>query len=180
MTSQILTQKYLHTLFEYKDGELYWKIKPSKPVLIGDIAGCQDTNGYKKVKINGKLHGNHRIIFAMHNNYFPKQIDHINRVRNDNRIENLRVVTNAQNQWNTTKNARNTSGYKNVLWRKDKKKWTCRFKVNGKHIMRGSFNTAKEASVYAEWLREELHGEYKITTPEDQNLVHELLSCNEF
>lgn len=172
MTAQILTQEYLHTLFDYKDGELYWKIKPSKPVTIGDMAGCQDANGYKKVRINGKMYGNHRIIFAMHNGYFPKQIDHIDRNKNNNKIKNLRDATYAQNQWNTTKNSRNTSGYKNVLWRKDKKKWTCRFKVNGKHIMRGSFNTAKEANLYAEKLREELHGEYKITTQGGQNLIH--------
>ena len=171
MTAQILTQDYLHILFKYKNGELFWKIKPARPVMIGDMAGCQDTNGYKKVRINGKMHGNHRIIFAMHNGYFPKQIDHIDRNPKNNKIENLRDATHAENQWNTTKNAKNTSGYKNVLWRKDKKKWTCRFKVNGKHIMRGSFNTAEEANVYAEKLRKELHGEYKITTREGQSPI---------
>jgi hypothetical protein len=160
MTAQILTQNYLKTLFDYKDGELYWKVRPANCIQIGDKAGCLDTNGYYKIRINKKMYGTHRLIFAMHHNYFPKQIDHIDRNPLNNRIENLRDATYAQNQWNTLKNPRNTSGYKNVLFRKDKKKWTCRFRVNGKDIMRGAFNTAKEASVYAEQLRKELHGQF--------------------
>ena len=122
MTAQILTKEYLHTLFDYKDGELYWKIRPANCIQIGDKAGCLDTNGYYKIRIHKRMHGTHRIIFAMHHGYFPKQIDHIDRNTKNNKIENLRDASAAQNMWNTLKNPRNTSGYKNVLWRKDKKK----------------------------------------------------------
>jgi hypothetical protein len=160
MTAQILTQDYLHTLFDYKDGELYWKVRPASCIQIGDKAGCLDTNGYYRIRINKCLYGIHRLIFAMHYGYFPRQIDHIDRNTKNNKIENLRDASHAQNQWNTLKNPRNTSGYKNVIFRKDKQIWTCRFKVNGKHIMRGSFKTAKEANVYAENLRKELHGQF--------------------
>ena len=160
MTTQILTQEYLHTLFDYKDGELYWKVRPANCIHIGDKAGCLDTNNYYKIGINRKFYGNHRLIFAMHHNYFPRQIDHIDRNTKNNKIENLRDATNAQNQWNTLKNPRNTSGYKNVIFRKDKQVWVCRFKVNGKHIMRGYFKTAKEANELAIQLRKEFHGNF--------------------
>ena len=156
-----LSKESLHELFEYRDGDLYWKVSPTNSVQINDKAGCFD-NGYYKTSINGKDYGNHRIIFAMHHGYFPAMIDHIDRNPSNNRIENLRPATNQQNQWNTDKNFRNTSGYKNVLFRKERNKWTCRFKVNGKHIMRGSFDTAEEANAYAEKLRQELHGEYAL------------------
>ena len=160
MTAQILTQDYLHTLFDYKDGELYWKVRLANCIQIDDKAGCLDTNGYYKIGIKRKFYGIHRLIFAMHYGYFPRQIDHIDRNTKNNKIKNLRDVSHAQNQWNTLKNPRNTSGYKNVIFRKDKQVWTCRFKVNGKHIMRGYCKTAEEANELAIQLRKKLHGKF--------------------
>ena len=151
----------LHELFEYRDGDLYWKVSVSPRAQAGNKAGCFDcSGGYYKTSINGKDYGIHRIVFAIHHGFFPTIIDHIDRNPANNRIENLREATISQNAWNAAKNSRNTSGYKNVLFRKARNKWTCRFKVNEKHIMRGSFNTAEEASVYAEILRQELHGKF--------------------
>ena len=48
MTDKIITQEYLQTIFEYKDGELYWNVKRSG-IQKGDMAGCIDTKGYKNV-----------------------------------------------------------------------------------------------------------------------------------
>ena len=160
MTKQILTQKYLHQLFDYKDGTLYWKIRSSHRIHIGDKAGCLDTNNYYKIRINGKMYGSHRVIYAWHYGYFPKIIDHIDGNPENNKIENLREATHSQNNWNSRKNSRNTSGFKNVRWRKERNKWTCQFQVNKKTISRGAFDTAEEASIFAEKLRKELHGEF--------------------
>jgi predicted metal-dependent phosphoesterase TrpH len=160
MTAQILTQDYLHTLFDYKDGELYWKVRLANCIQIGDKAGCLDANGYYRIRINKRLYGVHRLIFAMHHGYFPRQIDHIDRNTKNNKIKNLREANSAQNMWNTLKNHRNTSGYKNVIFRKDKQVWACRFKVNGKNIMRGYCKTAEEANELAIQLRKELHGRF--------------------
>lgn len=160
MAEEILTQEYLQKVFDYKDGNLFWKIRKSNCIQIGDKAGCIDTNGYSKVRINKKMIGTHRLIFMFHYGFMPFYVDHIDRDVKNNKIENLREATNSQNQWNTIKNIRNTSGYKNVLFRKDRNKWTCRFKVNGKNIMRGSFDTPEEASIYAEKLRIQFHKEF--------------------
>lgn len=157
MADHNLTKELLHEYFEYRDGELYWKVKLSYNTNIGDRAGFLDGR-YRSVKIHKKSYGIHRIIFAMHHGHLPKMTDHIDRNTFNNRIENLREVTNQQNQFNTTKNIRNTSGYKNVLFRKDRQKWACRFQINGKHIMRGAFDTPEEANEYAIKLRQELHG----------------------
>ena len=72
----VLTQAYLNEVFEYKDGALYWKIdkKKKKP---GQLAGRTKANGYCEVRLDGKLHGTHRLIFMMVYGYFPKIIDHI-------------------------------------------------------------------------------------------------------
>ena len=160
MAEQIITQEYLHSIFNYRDGILYWKIKPSNAVNIGDVAGCLDKNNYFRVTIFYKLYGVHRIIFFMHNNYLPKIIDHIDGNPKNNNINNLREANNCSNMWNSKLHSRNTSKYKNVIFRKERNKWTCRFKVNGKNIMRGAFNTAEEANLYAINLRNELHGEF--------------------
>ena len=72
-------------------------------------------------------------------------IDHINRIKTDNRIENLRLVTKSQNNQNTSKQMNNTSGYKNIYWRKDNNKWIVRFQLNGKKIHYGWFENIEDA-----------------------------------
>ena len=67
----------------------------------------------------------------------PDEIDHINRIRNDNRIVNLRNVTSQENKWN-----QNRKGYH---WKKSHNKYEVRIKVNYKHIWIGLFNTEIEA-----------------------------------
>jgi hypothetical protein len=66
------------------------------------------------------------------------ELDHINGIRNDNRIENLRSVTRQQNQWNRT----TAKGY---YWDKVKNKWRAELKLNRKKIYLGMFNTEEEA-----------------------------------
>lgn len=65
--------------------------------------GSYDKDGYLIMKIKGKQYKAHRLIFAYFNGYFPKEIDHINRVRDDNRIENLREATRSLNNANTVR-----------------------------------------------------------------------------
>lgn len=155
-----LTQEFLLSLFDYKDGELYWKVKAANCVSIGDKAGCLDKlNNYCKVRIHGKMYLSHRIIFMMHHGYMPKQIDHIDRNRSNNKIENLREADPSQNMANAVYKA-GKSNKKNVLWRKDREKWTVRIKFRGKYIARGAFDTIEEAEQYAIQLRNQLHKEY--------------------
>lgn len=67
---------------------------------IGKRAGTTDKLGYRRVRYEGKLHLEHRVIWKMLKGYWPKELDHINRIRDDNRIENLREVTHQQNRRN--------------------------------------------------------------------------------
>ena len=115
----------------YEDGKLYWIAKTSpnaQRIKIGEEAFRYDENGYKRLTINKKLTSCHRIIWEMHNGDIPKGmcIDHINRVRDDNRIENLRLVTQTENALNSKLKATNTLGIKGVY--KDKKQWVAKFK----------------------------------------------------
>ena len=72
-------------------------------------------------------------------------IDHINGNKTDNRLCNLRLVTNGQNQQNRPAPKNSSSGYRGVTWHKKANKWMSRICHNGKREMLGLFETAEEA-----------------------------------
>lgn len=79
---------------------------------------------------------------------FPKeQIDHINRIRTDNRICNLRECSNINNQWNTNIRKDNTSGIKNIHWDNKSKEWRVQFNANKKIIYLGYFDNVELAKI---------------------------------
>ena len=86
-------------MFEYRDGNLYNKVHRGYQAPIGAIVGSINDKGYILTKIKGKGLKVHRIIWEMHNGQIPEgmQVDHINEKRNDNRIENLQILTSKQN-----------------------------------------------------------------------------------
>lgn len=119
-------------IFDYKDGNLYWKIKPSLAVNVGDKAGTLTSYGYIVVRHKNKKIMAHRVIFQMFHGYIPKEIDHINRIKTDNRIENMKEVNRSENNLNKNAQKNNKIGIKNVSWHKASKKWVVQFK--GKYI----------------------------------------------
>jgi hypothetical protein len=127
-----LTKEVLFDLFSYFDGVLFWKRPSSNRIKIGSLAGSKEGCGYIQVRIAGKRYKAHRLIFKMHNDFYPKEIDHINGIRDDNRIENLRQATRIQNARNVKTATNNSSGVKNVTWHKRLKKWSVSISVNNK------------------------------------------------
>ena len=155
---QELTKEYLHEIFEYKDGELFWKVK-RKRINLGDKAGRISKRGYKQIGVDGALYSSHRLIFFMHNGYLPETIDHINGNRADNRIENLREVTLSQNQMNR-KFSKNSSGVKGVVWHKLNNNWMAQLRFNGKNKYLGSFKDLELAELVVIEARDKYHGKY--------------------
>ena len=149
MTTQILTQQKLKELLDYNPntGDFVWKISCGKRAPVGAIAGSYN-QGYKFIKISSKKYSAHRLAWLHTYGQFPQhQLDHINRIRDDNRIDNLREVTNAQNQQNVTPRKDNTSGVKGVEFHTATKKWQVRIAVNGKRIYLGLYNNFEDAIV---------------------------------
>lgn len=157
MAEQIITQELLHSLFEYKNGELFWKINSSKRTKIGTKAGCLRKHGYSLVCIKNKRYYIHRIIFMMFNGYMPEFVDHIDNSPLNNKIENLRSATKSENQHNRGIKNCNTSGYKNVTWNKKLKKWQVAIKVNKKDIYIGVFKDLELADLIAQEARNKYH-----------------------
>ena len=155
----MITQQQLLDSFEYKDGNLYWKIAKPKTV-IGKFAGSKLSNGYYHVQLNGKFIYHHRAIFLMHHGYLPKFIDHIDGNQSNNKIENLRDVTASQNCWNQ-KYKGSASGVKGITWNKQEEKWQPQISANGKRFYLGKFTNLDDAIIAYQNAAQKLHGEYR-------------------
>jgi hypothetical protein len=156
------TQEEVLRLFEYRDGVLYWKERPRcsrKPP--GDMsAGFESTQGYKKVKFNKETYYVHQIVFLMHHGYIPEVVDHIDRNTSNNRIENLRPANKSLNAFNSKPKTTNSSGYKNVTWNKQIKKWQVQLTINKRCKHFGWFDDLDFAGLLADEARRLYHGEY--------------------
>jgi hypothetical protein len=154
-----LTQEYLQSLFDYRDGELYWKNHKYKG-LNGKIAGTLKPNGYKQVLINKRAYQAHRIIFLMLNGYLPKLIDHKDTNPSNNKIENLRPATNSENSKNCKIFKTNKSGFKNIYWNKRNKKWQVYISVDKKQKYFGQYFDIEVAKFVAETMRYKYYGAF--------------------
>lgn len=134
-------------VFDYKDGWLIWKIKPSNSVNPGDIVKTKNRAGYIVFAFMGKQYRSHRVIWEIKNKPIPEgmEIDHINHIRDDNRIDNLRVVTRRENLKNQSIQTNNSSGYTGIRYDKTRGKWKVSIKNIGKLKHIGYFQNIEEA-----------------------------------
>lgn len=137
----------LNEYFDYNSdsGKITW-VKNFFKTKIGKEAGGIGQMGYIKITLNGVTLLAHRIAWAIHYNEQPPEIiDHINGDRADNRIENLRSCTNAENIQNqrTASRSNKTSKYLGVS--NFKGKWRAKIKANGKYIFLGYFDSEEGA-----------------------------------
>jgi hypothetical protein len=143
----MLTQERVRYLFTYdeKNGLLLRNLKRGKG-LPGKPSLCKDKDGYHVVGIDNKNYRTHRVIWLYVYGEFPEgYLDHINRIRTDNRIENLREVSYAQNRENVDANHNNRSGLKGVWLHKQTKKWCASIGHKVKNIHLGSFVSIDDA-----------------------------------
>jgi hypothetical protein len=112
----------------------------------GDVAGYTDSHGYICIGINGKSYKAHRLAWLYHTGEMPDtnlDIDHINGIRSDNRICNLRIATRSDNLANSRLRKNNTTGYKGVYV--DGNKFRAMISNKGELIHLGMYNTCNEA-----------------------------------
>lgn len=139
-------------LFTYdrETGVLYWRIRNSNNTRRNYVAGSikGNNNGYRRVCIKGKIYMEHRIIMVLCFGHIPEnaEIDHINHVRDDNRLCNLRFVTGSENSRNKSVSSKSTTGVTGVHFSKARKKYVAQIKVNRKIIHLGIFKTLEEAA----------------------------------
>src|SRR6056300_215347 len=96
--SNVIAIDELHRIFEYRGGELFWRHGAHiRRDLWGKRAGSRKSDGYFQIKVGQTMIARHRAIWAMKKGYWPKgQLDHVNCVPGDDRIENLREADRSQ------------------------------------------------------------------------------------
>ena len=148
----------------YDDGFFYSKIKRGRGrrvLNVGDkIKGTVDSDGYLIVTFMKKPLKYHRAVFLYFNGYLPKNVDHINGARSDNKIENLRAATSQQNNMNRFASKNKRCKFKGVLRYKKTNKFAAVIKMNKKSIRLGVFNTEHDAHLAYEKKAKELFGEF--------------------
>lgn len=129
---------------------------------VGAITG----EGYWQCGYRKRQYKVHRIIMMIHLGRelsSDEVVDHINGNPSDNRLENLRVCSNAENVSNMRITSRNTTGVKGVSYKpsiNSKKPYCVHIRANGRAVHGGYYSTLEEAEKVANNLREELHGQY--------------------
>lgn len=157
----MITQQQVLELFEYRDGNLYWKVSTTNSITVGQIAGTATNDaGYKIVGIGGKTYRAHRIIFLYHHGYIPNKIDHIDGDRSNNKIENLRPATNEENSRNSKLSKINKSGVKGVCWASHVNKWLVQVRSGNSNKYLGLYDDLEVAKAVAIEARNKFHKEY--------------------
>jgi len=154
--------------YDRKVGRLTYKVAPSKnqPQRVGQFAGSRHCEGGWTVSFNNCCYLHCRLVWMYVYGKDPGdlEIDHIDGDRSNDRIENLRLATRQQQQWNVPVTKTNTSGVKGVSFYKRTGKWRAYIRVNNKHKSLGYFNTCEQAAEAYKQASLALHGEFSKTT----------------
>lgn len=144
----MITQERLRELLDYnpETGLFTWKQYRGGTAFAGSCAGRPNKSGHIQIMVDGVRYMAHRLAWLYVNGSFPKnEIDHINRIRSDNRIANLRPASNLENAQNRSRSSNNTSGRSDVTWNKKTKKWRARLTVGYKRMHLGYFESLDDA-----------------------------------
>lgn len=148
MAKADITAQRLRELLHYdpETGVFTWRVRRGGGAVAGGICGSPNSGGYIQIKIDRVLRKAHRLAWLYVHGAWPKaDIDHINGVRDDNRLTNLRDVPESTNAQNLLR-ARKDSGAGLAGARKNRDSgWAARIRVGGKERHLGIFATPEEA-----------------------------------
>lgn len=140
-----LLSRIMATLsYEPSTGEFTYKVSAGRQ-RAGTTAGTTNSNGYTIVSVDGKKHCAHRLAWLVVHGRMPSLIDHINGVRTDNRITNLREATPSQNVANQATRSKTGSRGVHYYAERPTKPWKAFISLGRKTKNLGSFATKQEA-----------------------------------
>lgn len=148
----MVSTELLREKFYVVSGELFRK--------NGKKVGTKHHSGYLRFNMNKKNYAVHRVIYQLETGVYPDYVDHIDGNKTNNKIENLRDCSFAENKRNVTKYKNNTSGYKNVYFNKRNNNYMVCLTINNKPTYFGSFKDVELADLVAMEARNKYHKEF--------------------
>lgn len=155
-----ISLEYLSSVIRYEpsSGDFFWLSRPIEHFKsdwlhrrwnssrAGTRAGSSDAEGYQQIKIDGSVYRAHRLaVYLAYGEPPIGEVDHINGVRSDNRLENLRVVSCQQNSRNRKIPAGNKSGVVGVCWISARGKWMAHIGSGERQQNLGYFDEYEDA-----------------------------------
>jgi hypothetical protein len=157
--------------YNTETGELTWAKSPSPRIKVGAKAGSVGKKGYVVLGLKNRHYKAHRVVWLLVNKSWPKMsLDHINGVKTDNRIENLREATVTLNLANREKQKDTSSRFKGVHWVKAEKKWKAGIRVEGKKRHLGYFSCEESAAKAYDAEAKKLYGDFAKLNFKGENL----------
>lgn len=146
MTSQELLVRLRQDLrYDPETGKFTWLMNTHNARTDAE-AGHLLKSRYVSIKYRRKSYYAHRLAWLYVHGRWPSEcVDHVNGIRDDNRICNLRECTNAENQQNLTSRGKGRSGLTGVIWNKSSGKWEVRIRAAGPQQYFGLFDDKHEA-----------------------------------
>ena len=152
--------------YDAETGNIFWLISPRGGIQAGDVIKTRNSYGYIQVCLQRRPYLGHRVGWALTHNAWPKgMVDHINGMKWDNRLCNLREATGAQNQANRGVRKDSKTGLRGVRFNSKIGKYAAQIQVGG-------FDTPEEAA--AEYLRlaKICYGEFSPSMrPDDERIA---------
>lgn len=158
-----VTVEHLRQVLDYnpETGVFLWKVATSSRSPIGSVAGTINKAGYRFISIDGRKYLAHRLAWLHVHGVWPSgDIDHVNRIKTDNRLINLREATRTQNNVNSKVRSDNTSGHRGVTWHRGSQKWRATVHLNGKQYQVGMFEVLEDAVEAQKVAQSKLHKEF--------------------
>lgn len=143
--------------YEPETGVFLWRMQRGK-ASAGRVAGSVNNKGYRMIGIGGKCHQAHRLAWLwVHGAWPSNDLDHVNQIKDDNRIANLREATASENMQNRSLHANNSSGYRGVHWHKGTGRWEAQIRIDGRLKYLGRFSTKEAAYAAYQTAAAEMH-----------------------
>lgn len=139
-------ERLLHLLaYEPDTGLFRWRLSRACRGSAGQVAGSTNRAGYVEISVDERKYLAHRLAWLfVHGEHPSLELDHLNGIRNDNRIANLRLATRTVNNQNRTRpQATNRLGFLGVS--PDRARFRAQIQVAGKKLHVGTFDTPEEA-----------------------------------
>lgn len=131
--------------YDAEMGIFMWCVDRTRGIKAGDVAGCTDSDGYIRIRIDGTRYKASRLAWLMVYGEDPGDlhVDHINGRREDDRFCNLRLASHSENGCNSKRRVDNSTGFKGV--QPHRGRYQSQIRVAGRQLYLGLFSTPEEA-----------------------------------